>query len=74
MGFDAYRLLALLYNDDSGELALRLAGLSGLLTMDPRGRIHRELAWAEFRAGQPALLENMTESEDVESESAAGSL
>ncbi len=74
MGFDAYRLLALLYNDDSGELSLRLTGLSGLLTMDPRGRIHRELAWAEFRAGQPAPLQDMTEPEDVESESAAGSL
>jgi outer membrane PBP1 activator LpoA protein len=74
MGFDAYRLLPLLYNDEGGELSLRLEGLSGLLTKDPRGRIHRELAWAEFRAGQLAPAENLTESDDLETESPAGSL
>ena len=73
MGFDAYRLIPLLYNE-GGELTLRLEGLSGLLTMDPRGRIHRELAWAEFRAGEPAPFDNLSAPEDIESESAAGSL
>jgi len=31
-------------------------GMSGLLNMDGNGKIHRELAWAQFQRGKPVLL------------------
>ncbi len=66
MGFDAYRLIPLLYNKGD-MITLRLQGLSGLLTMDARGRVHRQLAWAEFRGGQPTPFEPLAEPEGIES-------
>ena len=50
MGFDAYRLAGSLYG---GARAWPIAGLSGDLTLDDAGRVHRGLALAQFRNGRP---------------------
>lgn len=34
----------------------QLEGMSGLLNIDGNGKIHRELAWAQFKRGKPVLL------------------
>lgn len=33
-----------------------IEGLSGSLTVDGNGQVHRELAWAQFKRGKPVLL------------------
>jgi len=55
MGFDAYALVAPLYGGDRAAWPLR--GLSGDLSLDEAGRIHRALPLAQFRDGRPALYE-----------------
>ncbi|HUO82675.1 MAG TPA: penicillin-binding protein activator [Gammaproteobacteria bacterium] len=55
MGFDAYRLVPLLHNQ-AEPLAGTVPGMTGVLSMDDAGRIHRDLEWAEFRAGKPHEL------------------
>jgi hypothetical protein len=55
MGFDAYRLVPLLHNQ-AEPLAGTVPGMTGVLSMDDDGRIHRGLEWAEFRAGKPHEL------------------
>ncbi len=57
MGFDAYELVQPLYN---GGAAWPLQGMSGQLTLDAQGRIHRDLPLAQFRAGRPAPIEATT--------------
>jgi hypothetical protein len=52
MGFDAYMLFRAL---SSGPF-VALPGLSGTLTMDAQGRIHRQMPWAEFRDGRIVVL------------------
>ncbi|MGH8372628.1 MAG: penicillin-binding protein activator [Gammaproteobacteria bacterium] len=54
LGFDAWRLLPLLYN--SKQLSTPVQGMTGLLSMDSAGRIHRQLDWATFNNGNPKLL------------------
>jgi len=51
MGFDAYQLIGSLYNDSRASWPLR--GMSGDLSLDPNGRIHRGLPLAQFRNGKP---------------------
>jgi outer membrane PBP1 activator LpoA protein len=51
MGFDAYGLAR-----SAPPAANGVAGLSGWLSMDDAGRIHRTLPWAEFRDGGIVLL------------------
>ncbi|HEX5339908.1 MAG TPA: penicillin-binding protein activator [Gammaproteobacteria bacterium] len=58
LGFDAWRLLPLLYN--SGQIATPVQGMSGLLSMDSAGRVHRQLDWATFMNGNPKLLKPAT--------------
>ncbi|HET7922274.1 MAG TPA: penicillin-binding protein activator, partial [Gammaproteobacteria bacterium] len=58
LGFDAWRLLPLLYN--SRQLSAPVQGMSGLLSMDAAGRIHRQLDWATFVNGNPKLLKPVT--------------
>ncbi len=54
LGFDAYRLVPLLYNTHAiGE---PLPGVTGLLSLDPDGRVHRRLDWASFQDGSVDLL------------------
>ena len=54
LGFDAWRLLPLLYN--SKRIGTPVQGMTGLLSMDSEGRIHRQLDWATFKNGDPILL------------------
>lgn len=50
-GFDAYRLAAAL-RANRAPSSLSLSGLTGELTLDPDGRIHRQLTWAQLRGGE----------------------
>ena len=54
LGFDAWRLLPLLYN--SKQISTPVQGMTGLLSMDSNGHIHRQLDWATFRNGSPKLI------------------
>ena len=53
-GFDAYRLAGVLRSEQAATLSLD--GLTGHLTLDAQGRIHRDLEWAQVHQGQPQLL------------------
>ncbi|MGH8495339.1 MAG: penicillin-binding protein activator [Gammaproteobacteria bacterium] len=55
MGYDAYRLVPLLHGE-ADPLRGTMPGLTGVLSMDERGRIHRDLEWAQFRGGKPQEL------------------
>jgi outer membrane PBP1 activator LpoA protein len=50
-GFDAYRLAEAL-RENKAPSSLELAGLTGELTLDPDGRIHRQLIWAQVHGGE----------------------
>ncbi len=50
-GFDAYRLAEAL-RQNSAPASLDITGLTGGLTLEPDGRIHRELTWAQLRGGE----------------------
>ncbi len=54
MGFDAYRLIPLLYNPSGRFTAL--PAMSGELSLDADGRVHRQLPLAQFREGRPVAL------------------
>lgn len=55
LGYDAYRLVSLITNDDS-LLASPIRGVTGILTMDGEHRIHREYDWAMYKNGQVRVL------------------
>ena len=55
MGFDAYNLIASLYANQHGE-AIDVDGATGRLFIDQNGRVHRELAWAQFQRGEAVAL------------------
>jgi outer membrane PBP1 activator LpoA protein len=55
MGFDAYRLVGSLYADDASVWPVR--GMSGDLSLDAQGRVHRALPLAQFRNGRPVAVE-----------------
>jgi outer membrane PBP1 activator LpoA protein len=52
--FDAYRLVPLLYN--TRAIGQPVQGVTGLLSLDPGGRVHRRLDWADFDDGEVELL------------------
>ena len=54
-GIDAYRLMTRIGALQSDPSA-RLEGVTGILRMDEHKRIRRQLAWAQFLSGVPALL------------------
>ena len=54
MGFDAYRLIPLLYGPGSSFSAV--PAMSGELSLDDDGRVHRSLPLAQFRGGRPVIL------------------
>lgn len=54
-GFDAYRLVPLLKAGKFGN-AHAVPGMTGLLSIDSKGRVHRELDWAQVAGGKPAPL------------------
>ncbi len=55
MGFDAYALVPWLFGR-IGYLDRPIAGVTGTLLMDERGRIRRQLPWAVVRGGRAARL------------------
>ena len=55
MGYDAYHLVAPLFAARNGMMP-EIDGATGILYLDRDGRIHRRLAWAEFRRGEPVPL------------------
>ncbi len=54
MGYDAYRLVPKLYG--GADAATTVSGMTGILYLDERSRIHRELAWAEINGGRAVAL------------------
>jgi len=56
MGFDAYRLVPLLFEATAGHDSAEIDGMSGRLRLERDGRIHRTLAWAQFRSGRPVAF------------------
>ncbi|HEX2493847.1 MAG TPA: penicillin-binding protein activator [Steroidobacter sp.] len=54
-GFDAYRLVPLLKAGAFGR-EHAVPGMTGLLSVDKQGRVHRELDWARVSRGKPLLL------------------
>jgi outer membrane PBP1 activator LpoA protein len=62
LGFDAYRLIPALYNED--ETAWPMAGVSGQLSVDGVGRVRREVPIAQFRNGRPIALSPPPQSTD----------
>src|SRR5262245_31480387 len=54
-GFDAYRLVPLLKAGRFGN-AHAVPGMTGLLSIDSKGRVHRELDWAQVAGGKPNPL------------------
>ena len=55
LGYDAYNLVAALYAD-RGTMMSEIDGATGKLFLDQEGKVHRKLAWAEFRGGVPEAL------------------
>jgi uncharacterized protein len=53
-GFDAYRLVPLLKAGKFGTHTV--PGMTGLLSVDSKGRVHRELDWAQVAGGKPNPL------------------
>jgi outer membrane PBP1 activator LpoA protein len=54
-GFDAYRLVPLLKAGKFGN-AHSVPGMTGLLSIDNKGRVRRELDWAQVAGGKPNPL------------------
>jgi outer membrane PBP1 activator LpoA protein len=54
-GFDAYRLVPLLKAGKFGS-ANAVPGMTGLLSVDAKGRVRRELDWARVSDGKPVPL------------------
>jgi uncharacterized protein len=54
-GFDAYRLVPLLKAGKFGN-DHTVPGMTGLLSVDSKGRVHRELDWAQVAGGKPNPL------------------
>jgi hypothetical protein len=55
MGYDAYHLVGSLFRVRTGPMD-EIDGATGRLRLDGDGRIHRNLAWAQFQHGQPVAL------------------
>jgi hypothetical protein len=56
LGVDSYAILPHL-NKISTESAARFQGVTSGLSLDPDGRLRRQLAWARFSRGVPRLLD-----------------
>jgi outer membrane PBP1 activator LpoA protein len=54
-GFDAYRLIPLLKAGKIGS-EHAIPGMTGLLSIDDRGRVHRQLDWARVTNGVAAPI------------------
>lgn len=57
LGYDAWQLIAALFNARGGLEAMpEIDGATGRLYLDDNGRVHRRLAWARFERGQPVAI------------------
>src|SRR6202044_2983331 len=54
-GFDAYRIAEAL-RESRAPSSLDLNGLTGQLTLDPDGRVRRQLIWSQLRGGEITQL------------------
>lgn len=54
-GFDAYRIAQAL-RDKGAPSSLDLSGLTGELTLEPDGRVHRQLVWSQLHNGEVRQL------------------
>jgi uncharacterized protein len=54
-GFDAYRIAEAL-RESRAPSSLDLSGLTGQLTLDPDGHVHRQLIWAQLHGGEITQL------------------
>ncbi len=64
MGYDAYQLVAPLFAARNGMMP-EIDGATGILYLDSDGRVHRRLAWAEFRRGEPVPLPGLGDSDST---------
>ncbi len=55
MGYDAYQLVAGIFTIDLDGMP-EIDGATGRLYLDVDGRVHRRLAWAQFRRGEAVAL------------------
>lgn len=55
MGYDAYQLVGPLFTARRGVMS-NIDGATGRLYLDVDGRVHRQLAWAQFQGGAPVPL------------------
>jgi outer membrane PBP1 activator LpoA protein len=62
-GLDAYRIVDALY---STEPFAAVDGVTGRLTMDAEGKIHRDLPFAQFRNGRPEPIATLTRTTRLE--------
>jgi uncharacterized protein len=75
MGFDTFRLIPLLLSQATGTPTNQSNGITGRLSIDATGRVHRELAWARIVNGQPQLLESKyLESKPIDASTPTASL
>ncbi|NOX08398.1 MAG: penicillin-binding protein activator [Gammaproteobacteria bacterium] len=59
LGIDSYGILPYLKELGSGAYH-RYDGMTGVLQLDEQRRIHRNLVWAQFKKGKPALLPDIS--------------
>jgi outer membrane PBP1 activator LpoA protein len=64
-GFDAYRLVPLLKAGRFGR-EHAIPGMTGLLSVDESGRVHRELDWARVTNGKASPIEIAAHSASVQ--------
>jgi len=62
MGYDAYHLVAALF-DANGGVMNEIVGATGRLSLGSDGRIRRELAWARFERGEAIALPDIEPTE-----------
>ena len=55
MGYDAYLLVAPLFSSRGAPIS-PIDGATGRLRVDIDGKVHRDLAWAQFQRGRPVAL------------------
>jgi uncharacterized protein len=62
-GFDAFRLIPVLRS--SRPAAIPIGGMTGRLLVDDRGRVRRELNWAQVENGRPRPLAIISASDGI---------
>jgi outer membrane PBP1 activator LpoA protein len=71
LGIDAFSILPHLERLESNR-ANAMAGRTGLLTLDSRRRVHRQLHWAQMRKGVPVQISRPGAAEALDAEAGTG--